>query len=138
MNERRKAFCGFYLETLNATESALRAGYSKKTAYSIGQELLKNIEIKEYINKIIEEKKDKQIAKADEVLITLTKALRGEIEEEVITVVDGVPKKIKKQIQARERIKAAELLGKRYLLFTEKQQLEVTPIIFTGEEDLEE
>ena len=120
MNERRKAFCGFYLETLNATESAIRAGYSKKTAYSIGQELLKNIEIKEYINKIIEEKKDKQIAKADEVLIFLTNTLRNEKASMMI------------------RMKAAELLGKRYLLFTEKQQIEVTPIIFTGEDKLEE
>lgn len=45
MNVRQQKFCDYYLQSGNATEAAIKAGYSKKTAYSIGQRLLKNVEI---------------------------------------------------------------------------------------------
>ena len=45
LNVRQKSFIGFYWETRNATEAAKKAGYSEKTAYSIGQRLLKNVEV---------------------------------------------------------------------------------------------
>ncbi len=51
MNERQSIFVSEYLKTGNASESAIRAGYSKKTAYSIGQRLLKNVEIQKAIEK---------------------------------------------------------------------------------------
>ena len=51
MNERQSNFVSEYLKTGNASESAIRAGYSKKTAYSIGQRLLKNVEIQKEIEK---------------------------------------------------------------------------------------
>lgn len=51
LNERQKKFVREYIKTNNATQSALSAGYSKKTAYSIGQENLKKPEIAEAIEK---------------------------------------------------------------------------------------
>lgn len=45
-NERHERFCKEYLIDLNATQAAIRTGYSKRTAYSQGQRLLKNVEIK--------------------------------------------------------------------------------------------
>ena len=51
MTEKQKLFCEEYLIDLNATQAALRAGYSEKTAYSIGNENLKKPEIQEYIQK---------------------------------------------------------------------------------------
>lgn len=63
MTEKQKRFCEEYLIDLNATQAALRAGYSEKTAYSIGNENLKKPEIQEYIQKRLKEKEDALIAK---------------------------------------------------------------------------
>ena len=143
LNIRQKTFCDYYISSGNATDSAIKAGYSEKTAYSIGQRLLKNVEVKAYIEELMKKIEDKRIATAEEVLKELTKALRGEIEEEVVVVEsigNGITKavKTKKKISARDRIKAAELLGKRHMLFTEKQQIDITPIMFVGEDELED
>jgi len=125
LTEKQKRFCDYYIETGNATEAAIRAGYSAKTARFIGAENLTKPNIKNYIDNKLKEMEDKRIAKADEVLKHLTAAMRGEIEEEVV-VVEGIgdyesrARVIKKQLSAKERIKAAELLGKRYALFTDK------------------
>ena len=77
MTEKQKLFCEEYLIDLNATQAALRAGYSEKTAYSIGNENLKKPEIQEYIQKRLKEKEDALIAKQDEVLKTLTAVMRS-------------------------------------------------------------
>jgi phage terminase small subunit len=55
LNERQKRFCDEYLVDLNATQAAKRAGYSAKTSYSQGHDLLKHPEIKPYIEKRLEE-----------------------------------------------------------------------------------
>ena len=68
MTEKQKLFCEEYLISLNATQAAIKAGYSEKTAYSIGNENLKKPEIQEYIQKRLKEKEDALIAKQDEVL----------------------------------------------------------------------
>lgn len=128
LTEKQKRFCDYYIETGNATESYLKAGYKVKTdgaARANASRLLTNANIKSYIDKRLKELEDKRIAKAEEVLKHLTAAMRGEIEEEVV-VVEGIgegesrARVLKKQISAKERIKAAELLGKRYTLFTDK------------------
>ena len=125
LTEKQKAFCDYYIETLNATESAIRAGYSKNSAAEMGCENLKKPHIRSYIDARLKQLEDKRIAEAKEVLEHLTAAMRGEIKEEVV-VVEGIgnhkskARIVKKQISAKDRIKAAELLGKRYALFTDK------------------
>lgn len=74
----QKAFADYYLETSNATESAKKAGYSEKTAYSQGQRLLKNVEVKAYIEERLDEIKSDRIATIDEVMSFYTKVMRGE------------------------------------------------------------
>ena len=144
LNVRQKSFIGFYWETRNATEAAKKAGYSEKTAYSIGQRLLKNVEVKDAIDKLIEQSRAENIAKASEIEEFLSLTMRGEIQEEVVVVEgegDGVSSAriIKKQVSAKERIKAAELLGKRHALFTDKTKIEGTlPVMIVGEDDLDE
>ncbi len=49
LTEKQKRFCEEYLVDLNATQAAIRAGYSKKSAYSIGEENLKKPKIRNYI-----------------------------------------------------------------------------------------
>nr|DAX59865.1 MAG TPA: Terminase small subunit [Caudoviricetes sp.] len=144
LNARQNSFIGFYWETRNATEAAKKAGYSEKTAYSIGQRLLKNVEVKDAIDKLIEQSRAENIAKASEIEEFLSLTMRGEIQEEVVVVEgegDGVSSAriIKKQVSAKERIKAAELLGKRHALFTDKTKFEGTlPVMIVGEDDLDE
>lgn len=125
LTEKQKRFCDYYIETGNATEAAIRAGYSQKTARFIGAENLTKPNIKKYIGDRLREIEDKRIAKAEEVLKYLTSVMRGEETEEVV-VVEGTgegaseARIIEKQVSARDRIKAAELLGKRYSLFTDR------------------
>ncbi|TQO56051.1 terminase small subunit [Paraclostridium bifermentans] len=129
LNDRQKTFADYYIESLNAFESAIKAGYSEKYAKSRSYELLENVGIKNYIEERMKEIESERIAKAEEVLAFLSSSLRGDVLEEVVAAEsDGVggmkPVIVKKQLSAKDRIKAAELLGKRYALFTEKVDLD--------------
>lgn len=130
LTAKQQRFCDEYLVDLNATQAAIRSGYSEKTAYSQGQRLLKNVEVKAYLDERMAEKEGELIAKQDEVLKYLTAVLRGESISEVV-VVEGVgmgvssARAVQKAPDEKERLKAAELLGKRYSLFTDKVEQEV-------------
>jgi phage terminase small subunit len=141
---KQKAFADLYIELANATEAAIKAGYSKKTAREMGCENLTKPHIKAYIEKRLEQIESERIANAAEVLEYLTSVLRGQSESEIV-VVEGAgdgyseARKIKKTPDERERLKAAELLGKRYSIFTDKVNVEgAIPIIIHGEDALEE
>lgn len=137
MTNKQKRFCDEYLISLNATQSAIKAGYSKKTAPWIGQENLRKPTIKEYIEKRIKEKEDQLIATQDEVLRTLTAIMRGEnLDEEVIAHKDFGIQTVTKKNQSNI-VKSAELLGKRYGLFTDKVDLKGS-VNISFVEDLEE
>ena len=144
LTEKQKRFADYYIETGNITEAAVKAGYSKKTARVIGQENLLKPAIKGYIDEKLEAMQDERTASAKEVLEFLTKSMRGKIKEEVVVVEgtgDGTSeaRTVKKQIGLRDRIKSAELLGKRYRLFTDKVEVEgVVPVMIVGEDSLEE
>ena len=125
MTAKQQRFCDEYLLDLNATQAAIRAGYSPKTAYSIGDENLKKPEIAKYIADRMAEKESQLIASQDEVLKYLTSVLRGKTQSEVVVVEgqgDGYSeaRTMQKAPDEKERLKAAELLGKRYGLYTEK------------------
>ncbi|MGV8164633.1 MAG: terminase small subunit [Alkaliphilus sp.] len=126
---KQRAFADYYIELGNATEAARRAGYSKKTLAIIGFENLRKLKIKTYIDKRLEKIEFARIASAAEVLQYLTKAVRMELDEEVV-VIEGTgdgcseARVVRKQISTREAIKAAELLGKRYRMFTDKVAIE--------------
>lgn len=129
LTQKQKAFADYYIQLGNATEAAKKAGYNKKSAYSIGNENLKKPEIKNYIDERLKQIEDERIADASEVLKYLTSVMRGEVDEEVV-VIEGAgdgcsdARKVNKQVGAKDRNKAAELLGKRYRLFVEKVESE--------------
>ena len=112
MSEKQIAFCDFYVETLNQTEAAILAGYSKKTARTTGSENMTKPYIKEYIDLRLAELEEARIADASEVLRYLTSVMRGEVKDQF----DLDP-------SLQDRTKAAELLGKRYRLFVDKQEI---------------
>ena len=125
MTPKKKFFADEYLVELNATQAAIRAGYSEKTAYSQGQRLLKDVDVKSYIQNRMAEKEEELIAKQDEVLKYLTAVLRGDSKSHVLARDDvGAEQVIEKPPDEKERLKAAELLGKRYSLFTDKVNLD--------------
>lgn len=119
LTEKQRRFVDYYVETGNKTEAAKKAGYSEKTAASIGDENLRKPAIKAAIDARLKEFEDKRIAKADEVMQFLTSTLRGEVKEERV-VVEGTgegrsdARIIKVQVSARDRLDAAKSLLKRY------------------------
>ena len=124
MNAKNKLFVSEYIKDMNAAKAAIRAGYSQKTARSIGQRLLTKVDIKKAIEIELEEVRKANIAEAIEVEEFLTLAMRGEKKEEVLIGVGGGEQQVGEiQVSMKDRIKAAELLGKRYALFTDKKQI---------------
>nr|DAN27106.1 MAG TPA: Terminase small subunit [Caudoviricetes sp.] len=122
---KQKKFADEYIISGNATQSAIKAGYSKKTAGVIAVENLEKPNIKAYIDERLKELDDKAIAKQEEVLQYLTAVMRGQSKSAVV-VIEGLgeglseARLINKTPDEKDRIKAAELLGKRYGAFTEK------------------
>lgn len=123
LTAKQQRFVDEYLIDLNATQAAIRAGYSKGTAYSIGVENLRKPEIQKRIQERMNEKEASLIATQDEILKYLTSVMRGESMSAVIVVEDGLPREMDKHPNEKERLQAAELLGKRYGLYVEKVDL---------------
>ena len=128
MTEKQKRFADEYLIDLNATQAAIRAGYSKKTAYSQGERLLKNVEVEKYIQERMKQLASEKVATAEEVIQYLTSVLRGEAKGEEIVIEgcgDGYSeaKTMMKAPSEKDKLKAAELLGKRYGLFKDKVEV---------------
>ena len=107
LTEKQKRFIDYYIETANAKDSAIMAGYSEKTAKVIGAENLSKLN--RFIKHKLNEKANDRIASQDEVLEYLTKVMRGEEKDQ-----------FNLDASLQDRTKCAELLGKRYLLFTDR------------------
>lgn len=143
MTPRQEKFCIEYLIDLNATQAAIRAGYSKRTAEALASRLLRNVNIRGRIKELQDKVFEDGMMSAAEALWRLSKAGRGELKEEVV-VTEGIgdgfseAKIIKKQISARDQIKALELIGKRHDLFSSDTKIEMVPVIITGEREIHE
>lgn len=107
-------FADEYLKCGNATGAALKAGYSKKTAYSIGNENLKKPEIKSYIDQRRKEIESHKIADAKEVMEFYSSVLRGEAKETVVVSTPYGMKKTEKEPDIKTRLSAGRELMKRY------------------------
>ena len=128
MTEKQKRFCDEYLIDLNGTR-AYKAAYpsvkSDKTAGANAARLLGNASIRAYIDERLEQLRSERTADAAEVMEYLTAVMRGESKASVV-VVEGIgdgcstARTVDKPPDEKERLKAAELLGKRFGLFTEK------------------
>lgn len=136
---KQKTFVLEYIATgfTNATEAARNAGYSEKTASTIASNMLTGMKKYEHIppiiNQIKKEFDDRQsemkVADGTEVLRYLTSLMRGKEKEQVLRGVGmGEQTKTSIEVSAKDRIKAAELLGKRHALFTDKTEMTVTEV----------
>ena len=145
LTEKQKAFCDYYIESINATESYKKAYNctNETTARTNGAKNLQKPSIKKYIEEQLKQMQSNRIADATEVLEYLTRIIRNEETEEVVLTVNtgdftSEVRKVQKEISAKDKIKAAELLGKRYGLYTEKIEADVNQVIFVGEDNLED
>ena len=145
LTEKQKAFCDYYIESLNATESYKKAYNctNETTARTNGAKNLQKPSIKKYIDEQLQQMQSNRIADATEVLEYLTKGMRQELEEEVVVMINkgeftSEPQIVKKKISIKDSNKCAELLGKRYGLYTEKVEADVNQVIFIGEDNLED
>ena len=128
MTNAQKRFCDEYLVDLNATR-AYKVAYPnvKKdhTATVNGNRLLTFADIKNYIDEELEKIQTKKVATIQEIMEYLTSTMRGETESEIV-VVEGTgdgcseARTITKAPDEKEKLKAAELLGKRFGMFTDK------------------
>jgi len=142
LTAKQQRFCDEYLIDLNATQAAIRAGYSEQSARQMGTQNMSKPSIKNYIENRMEEKEKDLIADQDEVLRYLTSVLRGESQSTEI-VVEGKgegrseARTIQKEPSEKDRLKAAELLGKRYGIYTENVDVNGTiPVVIAGDDEL--
>lgn len=121
MTLKQQRFADEYIITGNATQSAIKAGYSKKTARAIANENLMKPYIKEYIDERLAKLESEKIATQEEVLQYLTSVMRGEKTEPLLVLDgEGTQKVIQAVPNVQSRTRAAELLGKRYGTFTDR------------------
>ena len=113
LTEKERIFADEYIKTTNATQSAIKAGYAEKSASVTGSKMLRKPKVRQYIDDVMEKRSKNTIATADEVLEYLTKVMNGEEKDAF-----GLDASI------ADRTKAAELLGKRHMLFTDKVKLD--------------
>lgn len=104
LTPKQEKFCELYASLGNATEAAKQAGYSSKTAYAIGTENLKKLEIQKRLEELTRKRKEARIADAEEVLTFFSDVMR-----------DG-------KVQAKDRLRAAENLAKRMGLDKERRE----------------
>lgn len=123
MTKKEKMFVDAYVNDIkrNQTAAAIAAGYSEKTAPQAASRLMKKDEIKQAIDERLKELHEQNTAQANEVIEFLTAVMRGENVDNIpIFVGDGFQKLTEGKPPAKDRLRAAEMLGKYYALFTDK------------------
>lgn len=150
---KQKKFADEYIKTGNATQSAINAGYSKKYANTNASKLLQNTTIKAYIDDRMKKLEEEAIADQKEILKGLTRQARREEKEYQVVVIqkpryddngnflgmEQTPKMVEMPTQNKDAIKAWELLGKRYQLWTDKVDMTLdVPTIISGADKLED
>lgn len=105
MNQRKRAFCEAYLISGNATDAAREAGYSPRSARSIGQRLLTFVDVQEYLERRNQEISAANTAQMEEVRQFWTATMRDE------------------NMKPTDRLKASELLAKTYGAFLERVEV---------------
>ncbi|MCT3065021.1 terminase small subunit [Lactiplantibacillus pentosus] len=114
LTPKQRKFADEYIKSGNAADAARKAGYSERSARSVGQENLTKPDIKQYIDEQMAEIASKRIMDATEAVELLTSIARGETKETVyIGTADGVYEK-HKEADLKTRISATKEILKRY------------------------
>lgn len=164
MTDKQATFCQEYLIDLNATQAAIRAGYSPKTANEQGAQLLANLSIRREIDRLKAERSRRTGITADRVLQELARiafvnptdvinpedaSVRDDLDEDDAAVIAGVRIKtipgkdggqgIERDVRLHDKVRALELLGKHLGLFEDKLKLDgAVPVVISGGDELED
>ena len=138
MTLKQQRFADEYIISGNATDAAIKAGYSSKYANTNASKLLQNTTIKSYIDERLAQLASEKIATQEEVLTYLTSVMRGETQEQTLISIGELGQTITDiDVGAKDRIKAAELLGKRHRLWTDKVEADISgTVVFANESDI--
>ena len=140
-NKRHEKFCHEYIKDMNATQAAIRTGYSKNTANRIGSRLLSNVDIKSRVAELREAYLDENIMTAKQVEYELTRIALG-LSNEKQVVIEGTgegfseARIIDKPPDERSRLKALELMAKRHRILSGDTTIDVQPVIIVGGDDI--
>lgn len=140
---KQKRFCDEYVIDLNATR-AYKAAYprvkSDEVAASNASRMLRNAKVGAYVNKVLDSIHNRKTADAQEVMEYLSSVMRGEQKEQVLRFSgDGQQMVAEMALSTKDRLKAAELIGKRYGIFRDNVSVSgAIPVVIGGEDDLED
>ena len=140
-NKRHEKFCHEYIKDMNATQAAIRTGYSEKTANRIGSRLLSNVDIKTRISELRDAYLDENIMTAKQVEYELTRIALG-LSNEKQVVIKGVgegyseARIIDKPPDEKSRLKALELMAKRHRILSGDTTIDIKPVIIVGGDDI--
>lgn len=140
-NKKHEKFCNEYIKDMNATQAAIRAGYSEKTARSQGSTLLTNPNIKSRVSELREAYFNENIMTAQQVEYELTKIALGTSKEKQVIIEgagDGYSKVriIDKPPDEKSRLKALELMAKRHRILSGDTTIDIKPVIIVGGDDI--
>lgn len=140
-NKRHEKFCHEYIKDMNATQAAIRTGYSKKTAKMQGSRLMTNDDIKSRVAELRDAYLDENIMTAKQVEYELTRIALG-LSKEKQVVIEGTgegcseARIIDKPPDERSRLKALELMAKRHRILSGDTTIDVQPVIIVGGDDI--
>jgi phage terminase small subunit len=140
-NKRHEKFCHEYIKDMNATQAAIRTGYSKNTANRIGSRLLSNVDIKARVKELRDAYFNENIMTAQQVEYELTRIALG-LSNEKHVVIEGTgdgyseARIIDKPPDEKSRLKALELMAKRHRILSGDTTIDIKPVLIVGGDDI--
>lgn len=162
LTEKQQRFVDEYLIDLNATQAAIRAGYSAKTADQQGSRMLANVKVQQAIAERMAERSKRTGVNQDRVVLELSKiaflkmtdvvdrngAIKQDASEDDLSCIESIKYKesdneyggsVEREVKVASKLKALELLGKHLGMWNDKLDVNVTaPIVISGESELED
>ena len=162
LTEKQQRFIDEYLIDLNATQAAVRAGYSAKTAESQGSRMLRNVKVQQAIAEEMAERSKRTGINQDRVVLELARIAfvrmtdivdsNGKIKDTAtdddLSCIESIKYKhsdtdtgysVEREVKISSKLKALELLGKHLGMWNDKLDVNITqPIVITGEDALED
>lgn len=140
-NKRHEKFCHEYIKDMNATQAAIRTGYSEKTAKMQGSRLMTNDDIKARVAELREDYFNENIMTAQQVEYELTRIALG-LSNEKHVVIEGTgdgyseARIIDKPPDEKSRLKALELMAKRHRILSGDTTIDIKPVLIVGGDDI--
>ena len=140
-NKKHEKFCHEYIKDMNATQAAIRTGYSIKTANRIASQLLSKLDIKTRVKELRDAYFDENIMTAQQVEYELTRIALG-LSNEKQVVIEGTgegcseARIIDKPPDEKSRLKALELMAKRHRILSGDTTIDIKPVLIVGGDDI--